>query len=135
MAKTKMFSTRLPIATVDAIQQRAQMAGKSQSEALAALVSDALDMSGRSGLEARLAAAEATVQEQERIVRRHTGRATPRTKRMSLGMTLTEAMAVDKAAQAAGMTRSEFLRDRVFGRDGDRKPLPLKQAASPALPA
>ena len=43
--------------------------------------------------------------------------------------------AVDKAAHAAGMARSEFLRYRVFGRDSARKPLPLKQEATPALPA
>lgn len=131
MANKTMFSTRLPTTTVQAIQRHAELNQQSQSEALTALLDSALDMSGRDGLEARLAAAEAKIQEQERIVRRHTGKATPNSKRVSLGVTLAEAAAIDRAATNAGMTRSEFLRERVFG-DRNRQPLP---APRPALPA
>ena len=134
MAKTKMLSVRLPTTTVETIQSRAAASGKSQAETLATLVDGALNMSGRGGLEVRLAAAEAKIAEQERIVRRHTGRATPNRKRMSLAMSLAEARAVDKAAAAAGMTRGEFLRDRVFGGAG-RKPLPTLKQPTPALPS
>lgn len=132
MANKTMFSTRLPTATVEAIQRHATLNKQSQSEALTAMLDSALDMSGRDGLEQRLAAAEAKIQEQERIVRRHTGKATPTVKRISLGVTLAEAAAVDKAATNAGMTRGEFLRERVFGSDRTRRPLP---APRPALPA
>ena len=131
MANKTMFSTRLPTTTVQAIQRHAELNQQSQSEALTALLDSALDMSGRDGLEARLAAAEAKIQEQERIVRRHTGKATPNSKRVSLGVTLAEAAAIDRAATNAGMTRSEFLRERVFG-DRNRRPL---SAPRPALPA
>ena len=132
MANKTMFSTRLPTDTVAAIQRHATLNKQSQSEALTALLDSALDMSGRDGLEARLAAAEAKIQEQERIVRRHTGKATPNSKRVSLAVTLAEAAALDKAATNAGMTRGEFLRERVFGGDRTRRPLP---APRPALPA
>ena len=132
MANKTMFSTRLPTATVQAIQRHAELNKQSQSEALTALLDAALDMSGRDGLEARLAAAEAKIQEQERIVRKHTGRGTPNSKRVSLGVTLAEAAALDKAASNAGMTRAEFLRERVFGDSRNRRPLP---APRPALPA
>ena len=127
---SKMISARFSDELATAITDHAVNRGTSQSEALSNLVRDALDLSGREGLEMRLAAAEAKNVEQERIVRRLTGRGTPRTKRMSIGMSLAEAAAIEKAAQAAGMTRGEFLRDRIFG-SGDRRPLHLKR---PALP-
>ena len=128
-----MFSTRLPADAVQAIQRHAELNKQSQSEALVDLLDRALDVRGREGLETRLAAAEAKIIEQERIVRRHTGgRGTPNVKRVSLGVTLAEAAALDRAALDAGMTRAEFLRARVFG-DGRRPALP--STTRPALPA
>ena len=110
---TTMFSSRLPDATMGAIEARANKRGITKSEALASLVDDALDMRGREGLEARVAAMQATIDEQERILSRR-GKRTPRTKRLSVGMTLAEAAEVDRAARRAGLTRSEYLRGRIL---------------------
>ena len=133
---SKMYATRLSLDTIGLIQNYAKMHDKSQSEAVTSLIGDALDMKGRDGLESRLAAAEAKIAEQERLVRKATGRPTPKTKRMSLGMSLAEYAAVDKAARAAGQTRGEFLRERVFGAGGPAaaRPMPAVQER-PALPA
>lgn len=129
--KTKMISVRLPAATIDAIQRRAARAGTTQSQALGALISDALNMKGKDGMEAKIAAMQAVIDEQDQIIRRKTGKPTPKTKRMSIGMTLAEAAQIDRAAHAAGMTRAEFLRRQIFA--GSRGA--LKDGQQPALPA
>ena len=113
-----MFSSRLPDATMRAIEARANKRGLTKTEALSSLVEDAVDMRGREGLETRLAAAQAVIDEQERIIARHTGKRTPRTKRLSVGLTLAEAAEVDGAARAAGLTRSEYLRGRILPSGG-----------------
>ena len=77
-----MFSSRLPDTTMRAIEARAAKRGLTKTEALASLVEDALDMRGREGLEARVAAMQATIDEQDRIITKQTGKRTPRTKRL-----------------------------------------------------
>ena len=111
---TTMFTSRLPDATMRAIEARANKRGMTKTEALTSLVEDALDMRGRAGLEARLAAAEAIIDEQERFIAKQTGKHTPRTKRLSVGLTLAEAAEVDRAARRAGLTRSEYMRSRIL---------------------
>lgn len=111
----QVWSARLPAATIEAVRQRTEGRGISQSAAMAELVADALDMRGRDGLERKLAAAQDEVAELRRTIRRLTGRDAPKRVRASLGMTVAESGALDKAARAAGMTRAEFLRSRVFG--------------------
>ena len=118
---TKIFSSRLPDATLRAIEARANKRGTTKSEALASLVDDALDMRGRDGLEARVAMQQAIIDEQERIIARQTGKLTPRTKRLSVNVSLAEAAEIDKAARQAGMTRSEYMRSRIMGGDGKVK--------------
>ena len=122
---TTMFTSRLPDATMRAIEARANKRGMTKTEALTSLVEDALDMRGREGLEARVAAMQATIDEQERIIAKQTGKPTPRTKRLSVGLTLAEAGEVDRAAREAGLTRSEYLRRRILpGGGGARQALP-----------
>ncbi len=125
------------MATIEAVRQRAEGRRISQSAAMAELVADALDMRGRDGLETRLAAAEAEVAELRRTIRRLTGRDAPKRVRASLGMTVAEAGALDKAARQAGMTRAEFLRTRVFGDSAELGPTrpPFAKPVRPALPA
>ena len=131
MVETKIVSVRLPPAIREAVQARAERGGKTQSQAVVDLLGDALDTRGRSGLEARLAAAEAVIAEQERLLQRQDKR-TPRRKRVSCGLTLSEAAAVDKAARNAGLTRGEFLRQRILGNAPKRQALP---GSLPALSA
>ena len=134
MASSKMFSSRLPAATLGAIEERAAKRGQSKSEALAGLVADALDMRGRDGLESRIAALEATVAEQARILAKQ-GKQTPRTKRLGVSLTLAEAAAVEKAAHAAGLSRADYLREQILG-GGPRTRRVLPNAGQlPALPA
>ena len=132
------WSARLPMATIEAVRQRAEGRGISQSAAMAELVADALDMRGRDGLEAKLAMREAEITELRSTIRRLTGRDAPRRVRTSLGMTVAEAGALDQAARQAGMTRGEFLRSRVFGDSaelgGGPTQRPLAKPARPALP-
>lgn len=139
----QVWSARLPPATIEAVRQRAEGRGISQSAAMAELVADALDMRGRDGMETRLAAAEAEVVELRRTIRRLTGRDVPRRVRTSIGMTVAEAGLLDQAAREAGLTRAEFLRSRVFGSgpsgtaqiiDGPTATQPLDEPARPALP-
>ena len=129
--KSKMISVRLAPGTAAAIQARAAKGRTTQSKALTALIDDALSMRGRDGLETRIAALEATVAEQERIIQR-AGKRTPRVKRLSVGMTLAEAAQVEKAAHKAGMTRAEFLRSRIFAGPTKQRTL---SSNTPALPA
>lgn len=131
---TTMFSSRLPAATMEAIEARANKRGTTKSEALASLVDDALDMRGRDGLESRIAVQQAIINEQERIIQKQTGKPTPRTKRLSVSVTLTEAAAIDRAARQAGMTKSEYMRRRIVGDDGKTKKT-LPDSPPPALPA
>ena len=56
-----MFSSRLPDATMRSIEARAAKRGLTKTEALASLVEDALNMRGREGREARVAAMQATI--------------------------------------------------------------------------
>ena len=67
-----------PATTVEAVRQRAEGRGISQSAAMAELVADALDMRGRDGMETRLAESEADVAELRRTIRRLTGRDAPK---------------------------------------------------------
>ena len=131
MAKSEMITLRLPPGTARALQGRATRAKTTRTEVVKALIDDALSMRGRDGLETRLAAMEATIAEQERIIAK-AGRKTPRKKRIGMSVTLAEAAQIDKAARKAGQTRGEFLRERVFG------PLPkqrmLPGGSPPALP-
>lgn len=130
---SKMFSSRLPEATLSAIEARAARQNESKSEALAGLVADALDMRGRDGLESRIAALEAVVAEQARLLEKD-GKRTPRVKRLSVGLTLAEAAEVEKAAHAAGMNRADYLRERILGR-GPHAPRTLPVGRTqPALP-
>lgn len=129
---SKMISVRLPPAVLDAVQGRAAKAHKTQSQAVVDLLGDALDTRGRTGIEARLAAAEATIAEQERMLQRH-GKRTPRRKRVSCGLTLAEAAALDRAARQAGMTRGEFLRARIVGGADGTQRRALPSGAVPAL--
>ena len=115
----------------DAIQGRTTGEQTSQSKILATLIDDALNMQGRDGMATRIAVLEATVAEQERILMR-AGKRTPKRKRVSVGMTLAETRQIDAAAHAAGMTRAEFLRSRIFGPTAERRAL---EVTSPALPA
>ena len=128
---TKMFSSRLPDATVNAIEARANKRRLSKSEALASLVADAIDMRGRDGLETRIAAMQQTIDEQERIIQRTTGKPTPKRKRVSVALSLPEIDAIDQAARRAGATRAEFLRGRILGGADGRRAL---QTPTPALP-
>ena len=131
--KTRMISVRLPESTLKAIQERAADGQASQSKTLARLIDDSLHMEGRDGMTMRIATLEATVAEQEQIIRR-AGKRTPKRKRVSIGMTLAEARQIDKAAHAAGMTRAEFLRGRIFG-GPERRALETTGPTLPALPA
>ena len=139
---SKMFATRLSLDTIDLIQNYAKERGQSQNEALTHLIGDALDMKGREGLETRLNAANALIAEQERRLRKATGNATPKRKRLSLGVSLAEAAAVDHAARRAGKTRGEIIRMRLFDGTGKVAPpahVPRLSASAttvrPALPA
>lgn len=131
---TKIFSSRLPDATMRAIEARANKRGTTKSEALASLVDDALDMRGRDGLEARVAMQQAIIDEQERIIARRTGKPTPQTKRLSVGVTLAEAAEIDKAARQAGMTRSEYMRSRIMGGGDGKVKRALPDSQPRALP-
>ena len=128
-----MISVRLPESTLAAIHDRAADEQTSQSKTLARLIDDSLRMEGRDGMTMRIATLEATVAEQERLLAR-AGKRTPKRKRMSIGMTLAEARQVEKAAHAAGMTRAEFLRGRIFGMP-ERRALEATGLTLPALPA
>ena len=130
-----MFSSRLPIDVINAIESRAAAKDESKTEALSALVRDSLDMHGRDGLESRLAAAQAVIDEQERMLSKR-GKRTPRTKRLGVSMTLAEAATVDRGAHAAGMSRADYIRQQLL--PDSARTLPRQQALPnarrPALP-
>ena len=69
---TTMFSSRLPDATIKAIEARAAKRDMNKSEALASLVEDALDMRGREGFKARMAMQQ-SIDGQEQIIARQIG--------------------------------------------------------------
>lgn len=138
-----MFTSRLPDNIHAIIEERAKRRNESKAEALAGLVGDAVDMRGRDGLTSQLAAAQATIEEQERILARH-GKRTPKRKRLGVSLSLGEARAVEQAAHAAGMRRGDYLRTCILGAphtlralpDGDRPAAALPDGGGrPALPS
>lgn len=127
-----MFSSRLSEATHAIIDERATRDRVSKAEALSSLLADATDPSGRGGLTAQLAAAQATIEEQSRMLSRH-GKRTPKRKRLGVSLSLTEARDVERAAHAAGMNRGEYLRKCILAGPRTLKALPDADR-TPALP-
>lgn len=59
--------------------------------------------------ERKMAALEATINEQDRLLRKRTGKGTPAKRRITLTISHEAAQRIDKEAAAAGMSRSELI--------------------------
>ncbi len=57
----------------------------------------------------KMAALEAMIHEQDRLLRRHTGKGTPAKRRITLTISHEAAQRIDREAAAAGMSRSELI--------------------------
>ena len=129
-----MFSSRLDEPTHAIIEERATRDHTSKAEALSSLLADATDPSGRGGLAAQLAAAQATIAEQERIIAR-SGKRTPKRKRLGMSVSLVEAREIERAAHEAGMSRGEYLRRCALAGPQTLRTLPAGDGQTAALPA
>ena len=113
---TTTLTIQLPDSMVSAIEARATKHSTTMNEALASLIEDALDMKGRDGLETRVAAMQAVIGEQERIIAQH-GKTTPRPEQLVVDVSLMESAKIAKAARQAGLTMSAYMRRRILRND------------------
>ena len=125
------INARIDAKAARALKQEAKARGKTTTEILEQLIHDHQTIAGPTGAERRIAALEATIREQERIVRKHTGRATPRKRRISLAISHEAAERLRAEANAAGMSQGALV-DRVIMQAPRDKRLVIKQPL-PAL--
>lgn len=75
---------------------------------------------------------KAVIAEQERIVRRHTGKPTPTKRRVTISIPVEDIQTIDAQARQAGMTRPEFIRTCLVGQP--RRRILKAEPTTPALP-
>ena len=112
-ATKEPINARIDAKAARALKQEAKARGKTTTEILEQLIHDHQTIAGPTGSERKIAALEATIKEQERIVRKHTGKSTPRKRRISLAISHEAAQRLEQEANAAGMSRGELV-DRVI---------------------
>lgn len=132
-SKKAPINARIDEAAARGLKAEAQARGMSTTDVLNEIIREHQATSGPTGAERKIAALEAVIKEQERQVRKHTGRATPRKRRMSLTITHEAAQRLETEAAASGMTKSELI-DHAIMSSTDRKRRMTIQPA-PALNA
>ena len=133
MIKKEPINARIDAKVARALKTEAKTRGQTTTELLEQIINDHQTIAGPTGAERRIVALEATVKEQERIVRRHTGRNTPRKRRISLAISHEAAQRLEKEASAAGMSKSELVDNVIMHTPRDKR-LVIKQPL-PALNA
>ena len=131
----KPITARLSPDTIDALQVEAKERRSTVTQIIEVAVDAHQRGGGPSAAERRIAALEATVAEQDRIIRQRTGRPTPKTKRVSVAIPLADLAQYEKQARHAGMTRAEFLRGLLASRTRALEAGADHHDHKPALPA
>ena len=129
--KKAQITARLDAGAVDAMRAEAEASHISITEVL----EKAINAYHYGGAEpSNVLAMQAIIDEQERIIRRKTGKPTPKTKRVTIAIPLAELKRIDGRARHEGKTRAEYLRERIYGgRREAARALPVKE--TPALPS
>ena len=133
-AKKAQITARLDAGAVNAMRAEAEASHISITEVIERAI-DAYHHGGGAVEPSKIAAMQAVIDEQERIIRRKTGKPTPKTKRVTLSIPLAELRQIDTRARHEGKTRAEYLRGQIYGagRRGPARALPVQE--TPALPA
>ena len=129
MIKKAPINARLDATAIAALKQEAKNTGQTITDILEKIVDDHQRGGGPEG-ERKIAALEARIQEQERILRKHTGRSTTSKRRITLTISHEAAQRLDKEAAAGGMTRSELIDHAVMSK---AKRLTIQRPNMPAL--
>ena len=133
MSKTAI-NARIDSDMIKTLRAEASERGQTLTECLESLINEHQTMTGASAAERKIAALEARLAEQERIVKKHTGQPTPEKRRVGLTLPLAAAQELDAQAHRHGMSRSEFVAAIMDGaRTGGGKALPIAQPQPPAL--
>ena len=130
--KKAPINARIDEAAARALKSEAAARNMSTTDILNEIIREHQATSGPTGAERKIAALEAVIQEQERQVRKHTGRATPRKRRMSLTITHEAAQRLETEAAASGMTKSELIDHAIMSTDRKRR---MTIQPAPALSA
>lgn len=133
MNKKEPINARIDSKAAAALKSEAKARGKTTTELLEEIVERHQAVAGPTGTERRIADLEATIRAQERIVRRHTSRHTPRKRRMSLTISHAAAERLEQEANGAGMSKSELV-DYVITNAPRNKRMVIRQPL-PSLPA
>ena len=109
MIKKEPINARIDTKAARTLKAEAKARGMTVTECLEAILNEHQNIAGPTGAERKIASLEAKIKEQERIVRRRTGKATPTKRRISLSITHEAAQRLESEASAAGMSKSEMI--------------------------
>ena len=127
MSKTAI-NARIDTELANHLKQQAAAQKTTVTKILEDLLISKQNKTGPAAENARL---KAIIAEQDRIIRKHTGRGTPEKRRVTITLPIDEIASIDKRARQAGMTRGEFLRGTLT----ESTPRRILQARkTPALP-
>ena len=126
------INARLPSDVVRRARQEARERGMTLTELLEHTLSKHQAATGLDATAKKITELEAIIREQEKIVKKHTGKGTPLKRRVTITLPVQDVQAVERRARQAGMTRAEYMRSLVTTAPPRR---PLKATpATPALP-
>ena len=128
MIKKAPVNARLDTNIANALKAEANARGITTTDLLEEILTEHQAVSGPTGAERKIASLEALVKEQERVVRKHTGRATPRRRRISLTISHEAAQRLEAEATDAGMTKSELVDSALMSAGRKRTIIQAKPA-------
>ena len=124
------INARLSSEIVDRAKQEAQERGMTLTELLEHALHRHQNATGPDAAATKIAELEATIAEQERIVRKHTGKGTPKKRRITITLPVRDIQTIEYSARQVGMTRPEYLRSILTS----PAPRRLLKPTTPALP-
>ena len=127
------INARLDTNVVRALKGAAKERGQTLTEHLESILHEHQNMSGPSAAERRIAALESQLAEQDRIIRKHTGRPTPKTRRVTLSLPIAAAQALEKMARQSGATKSQLITGALEGKQTGTRIVLAQPDPTPAL--
>ena len=128
MSKKTAINARIDSELADRLKNQASAGKTTVTKILEDLLIKSQSRTGPAAENDRL---RAIIAEQDKIIRKHTGRPTPKKRRVTITLPIDEIAALDKRARQAGMTRAEFIRGTLTEPERRRT---LKARQTPALP-
>ena len=132
MSEKTPINARLSAEIVKRARADAKANGMTLTDYLENMLYSYQTETGAGAADKKIKKLEAVIQEQEKIIKRHTGKGTPTKRRVTISLPVEDIQALETAARRAGMSRPEFIRACLSAPQA-RRILEAKPA-SPALP-